>query len=163
MKEIRVGILHSLSGTMASSEMHLVDAALFAIDEINKQGGVLGRQLLGVVEDGCSDPGIFKLKTAKLLEQDGIHVVSGCWTSSSRKAVLDNIQDNNVFLLYPVQYEGLEENPNVLYSGSCLNQQISPRNPDSPKIIITSFHFINTLFLRQYLKGLAGLCFTYIK
>lgn len=126
MKEIRVGILHSLSGSMASSEMPLVDAALFAIDEINKQGGVLGKQLLGVVEDGCSNPGIFKSKAAKLLKQDGVHVISGCWTSSSRKAVQEIIQDNNAFLLYPVQYEGLEENPDILYSGSCLNQQITP-------------------------------------
>ncbi len=126
MKKIKVGILHSLSGTMASSEMQLVDAALFAIDEINKKGGILGRQLLGVVEDGCSDPGIFKLKAKKLLEQDAVNVVSGCWTSSSRKALQDIIRDKKVFLLYPVQYEGLEENPNILYSGSCLNQQISP-------------------------------------
>jgi urea ABC transporter urea binding protein len=126
MNEIRVGILHSLSGTMASSETHLVDAALFAIDEINKKGGVLGKQLLGVVEDGCSDPEIFKRKAEKLIKQDGVHVLSGCWTSSSRKALHDIIQNNNVFLLYPVQYEGLEENPNILYSGSCLNQQISP-------------------------------------
>ncbi len=126
MKKIRVGILHSLSGTMASTETPLVDAALFAIDEINKRGGVLGKQLLGIVEDGCSEPLTFKLKAEKLIEQDGVHVLSGCWTSSSRKAVQDIIQDKNVFLLYPTQYEGLEENPNILYSGSCLNQQISP-------------------------------------
>ncbi|MBC8549358.1 MAG: transporter substrate-binding protein [Candidatus Brocadiales bacterium] len=126
MEEIRVGILHSLSGTMASSEMHLVDAALFAIDEINKKGGVLSKQLIGIVEDSCSNDNISKLKVEKLLAQDGVHVVSGCWTSSSRKAVQEIINDKNVFLLYPVQYEGLEENQNILYSGSCLNQQISP-------------------------------------
>lgn len=111
---------------MASSERHLVDTALFAIDEINKQGGVLGKQLVGIVEDGCSDPATFKVKAEKLVEQDGVQVLSGCWTSSSRKAVQDTVLDKNIFLLYPVQYEGLEENPNILYSGSCLNQQISP-------------------------------------
>ncbi len=126
MKEIRVGILHSLSGTMASSEAPLVDAALFAIDEINKAGGLQGKKLIGIVEDGCSDDTTFKLKAEKLIEKDGIHVLSGCWTSSSRKVVQKIIQNNNVFLLYPVQYEGLEENPNTLYSGSCLNQQITP-------------------------------------
>ncbi|MCH7733303.1 MAG: transporter substrate-binding protein, partial [Candidatus Marinimicrobia bacterium] len=126
MKEIRIGILHSLSGTMASSERPLIDAALFSIDEINKKGGILGKQLLGIVEDACSDPEIFRLKAEKLLEQNDVHVLSGCWTSSSRKAVQEVIQEKNVFLLYPVQYEGLEENPNILYSGSCLNQQISP-------------------------------------
>jgi urea ABC transporter urea binding protein len=126
MKEIRVGILHSLSGSLASTETPLVDAALFAIDEINKQGGLLGKQLMGIVEDGCSEPETFKLKAEKLIEQDKVHVVSGCWTSSSRKTVMDIVQHKNVFLLYPTQYEGLEENPNILYSGSCLNQQISP-------------------------------------
>ena len=126
MKEIRVGILHSLSGSMASSEIPLKDAALFAIDEINKRGGVLGKQLVSVVEDGCSDPETFKLKAKKLIELDGVNVISGCWTSSSRKAVGDLLQGQNIFLLYPIQYEGLEQNPHISYSGSCLNQQISP-------------------------------------
>jgi len=124
--EIRVGVLQSLSGSMALSETHLVNAAMLAIDEINQQGGVLGRPVRGVVEDGASEANVFCAKAERLLVDQNVSSIFGCWTSSSRKAVVPLMEAHNALLWYPLQYEGLETSRNVVYTGSCLNQQIEP-------------------------------------
>lgn len=123
---IKVGILHSLSGTMSISEVSVRDATMLAIDEINAAGGVLGKQLVPVVEDGASDWPTFAEKAKKLIQQDEVDVVFGCWTSASRKAVLPVFESLNGLLFYPVQYEGLEESPNIFYTGAEPSQQIVP-------------------------------------
>jgi urea transport system substrate-binding protein len=123
---ITVGILHSLSGTMAISEAALRDAAMLAIEEINAAGGVLGKQVRAVVEDAASDPVRFPRHAEKLLVEDKVCTVFGCWTSQSRKAVLPVFEKHNGLLWYPVQYEGNECTRNVIYTGSTPNQQITP-------------------------------------
>ncbi len=123
---IKVGILHSLSGTMAISEVSLRDAELMAIEEINAAGGVLGKQIEPVVEDGASDWPTFAEKATKLLQQDKVATVFGGWTSASRKAMLPVFEQNNGLLWYPVQYEGMESSPNIFYTGATTNQQIVP-------------------------------------
>ncbi|MBF2025661.1 MAG: transporter substrate-binding protein, partial [Oscillatoriales cyanobacterium C42_A2020_001] len=123
---IRVGILQSLTGTMALSEKPLVDASLMAIAEINERGGVLGKLIDPVIEDGTSNPEVFRQKAEKLILQDQVATVFGCWTSLSRKAVLPVFEQHNNLLWYPVQYEGLEQSRNIFYTGSCPNQQVSP-------------------------------------
>lgn len=123
---IKVGILHSLSGTMAISETSLKDVALMTIDEINAQGGVLGRKLEAVVVDPASDWPMFADKARQLLAQDKVSVVFGCWTSVSRKSVLPVFKELNGLLFYPVQYEGEELERNVFYTGAAPNQQAIP-------------------------------------
>ncbi|QJC50190.1 urea ABC transporter substrate-binding protein [Paenibacillus albicereus] len=123
---IKVGILHSLSGTMAISEVSVKDAEMMAIDEINAKGGVLGKQLVPVVEDGASDWPTFAEKARKLLSEDKVATVFGGWTSASRKAMLPVFEELNGLLWYPVQYEGLESSPNIFYTGATTNQQIVP-------------------------------------
>jgi len=123
---IKVGILHSLSGTMAISEVSLKDAELMAIEEINQAGGLLGKQIEPVIEDGASDWPTFAEKAKKLLQNDKVATVFGCWTSASRKAVLPVFEENNGLLWYPVQYEGMESSPNIFYTGAAPNQQIVP-------------------------------------
>ena len=123
---IKVGILHSLSGTMAISETSVRDAEMLAIDEINSAGGVLGKQLVPVVEDGASNNATFSEKAQKLLDSDGVACVFGCWTSASRKAVLPVFEARNGLLWYPIQYEGMEQSPNIFYVGAAPNQQIVP-------------------------------------
>jgi len=123
---IKVGILHSLSGTMAISETTVVDAELLAIKEINEAGGVLGQQLIPVTEDGASDWPTFAEKAEKLIDQDEVAVVFGCWTSASRKAVLPVFEEKDHMLWYPVQYEGQECSKNIFYTGAAPNQQIEP-------------------------------------
>lgn len=125
-KTIKVGILHSLSGTMAMSETSVRDAELLAIKEINASGGVLGKQIETVVEDGASDTATFAEKAQKLLTKDKVATVFGCWTSASRKAVLPVFESNKGLLWYPVQYEGQESSPNIFYTGAAPNQQIVP-------------------------------------
>ena len=123
---IKVGILHSLSGTMAISEVSVKDATLLAIEEINAAGGVNGKLLEPVIEDGASDWPTFAEKARKLIQQDEVAVVFGCWTSASRKAVLPVFEELNGLLFYPVQYEGLEASPNIFYTGAEPTQQIIP-------------------------------------
>ncbi len=123
---IRVGILHSLTGTMAMSEAPLRDAAIFAIEEINARGGRLGRKVEPVVEEAASDPDRIQTLTEKLLVQDKVCSIFGCWTSASRKAVLPTLEHHNGLLWYPLQYEGNECSRNVIYTGSTPNQQILP-------------------------------------
>lgn len=123
---IKVGILHSLSGTMAISEVSVKDAELMAIEEINAAGGVLGKQIEVVIEDGASDWPTFAEKAKKLIQQDQVATVFGGWTSASRKAMLPVFEELNGLLWYPVQYEGLESSPNIFYTGATTNQQIVP-------------------------------------
>jgi len=123
---IKVGILHSLSGTMAISEVSVKDSEMMAIDEINASGGVLGKKIQPVIEDGGSNWPNFAEKAKKLLQQDKVATVFGCWTSASRKAVLPVFEENNGLLWYPVQYEGMEASPNIFYTGAAPNQQIVP-------------------------------------
>jgi urea transport system substrate-binding protein len=123
---IKVGILHSLSGTMAISETSLKDVALMTIAEINAKGGVLGRKLEPVVVDPASNWPLFAEKARQLLTQDKVDVTFGCWTSVSRKSVLPVYEELNGLLFYPVQYEGEELSQNVFYTGAAPNQQAIP-------------------------------------
>jgi urea transport system substrate-binding protein len=123
---IKVGILHSLSGTMAISETVLKDVALMAIDEINAAGGVMGKKLEPVVVDPASNWPLFAEKAKQLISQDKVAVMFGCWTSVSRKSVLPVVEELNGLLFYPVQYEGEELSKNVFYTGAAPNQQAIP-------------------------------------
>jgi len=123
---INVGLLYSLSGPMSFSEVAVQEATLLAIDEINEDGGVLGRQIFPIVEDGTSDPQFFQEKARKLLERDEVSVIFGIWTSDSRKAILPVLEELNGLLFYPVQYEGFERSKNIFYFGSDPAQQIIP-------------------------------------
>lgn len=123
---IKVGVLHSLSGTMAISETTLKDTVEMLIEEQNKKGGVLGRPLEAVVVDPASDWPLFAERTRELIEQEGVDVIFGCWTSVSRKAVLPVIEELNGLLFYPVQYEGEESSRNIFYTGAAPNQQAIP-------------------------------------
>ncbi|MFN6569774.1 urea ABC transporter substrate-binding protein [Dendronalium sp. ChiSLP03b] len=123
---IKVGILHSLSGTMSISEKSVVDAEKLAIKEINAAGGVLGKQIQPIVEDGASNWDTFREKATKLIDQDKVAVVFGCWTSASRKNVKPVFESKNHMLWYPVQYEGQECSKNIFYTGAAPNQQIEP-------------------------------------
>ncbi|GGD05800.1 urea ABC transporter substrate-binding protein [Halopseudomonas salina] len=123
---IKVGVLHSLSGTMAISETTLKDTMLMLIEEQNKKGGLLGKQLEAVVVDPASDWPLFAERTRELLEQHKVDSIFGCWTSVSRKSVLPVIEELNGILFYPVQYEGEESSRNVFYTGAAPNQQAIP-------------------------------------
>ena len=123
---IKVGVLHSLSGTMAISETTLKDTVLFLIDEQNKKGGVLGKKLEAVVVDPASNWPLFAEKARELITKDKVAVVFGCWTSVSRKSVLPVFKELNIILFYPVQYEGEESERNVFYTGAAPNQQAIP-------------------------------------
>jgi urea transport system substrate-binding protein len=121
---VKVGILHSLTGTMAISETGSVEAEKMAIDQINAMGGILGRQIEVITEDGASDWPTFAEKARKLLVQDKVATVFGCWTSASRKAALPVFEKENGLLYYPTFYEGLEQSKNVIYTGQEATQQI---------------------------------------
>jgi urea transport system substrate-binding protein len=123
---VRVGLLHSLSGTMAISEASLKDAELMAIAQINQAGGVLGRIIEPIVEDGASNPQTFARKAKSLIEQDEVVTIFGGWTSASRKAVLPVLEELNALMWYPVEYEGLECSRQIFYTGICPNQQVGP-------------------------------------
>jgi urea transport system substrate-binding protein len=123
---IKVGSLNSLSGTMAISEVTVRDAIALAVEEINAAGGVMGKQIQVVGEDGASEPTVFAEKAEKLISSDCVAAVFGGWTSSSRKAMLPVFESANSLLYYPVQYEGLESSKNIFYTGATTNQQIVP-------------------------------------
>ena len=123
---IRIGVLHSLTGTMAISERSLVDAAQLAAEEINAAGGLMGRQLEVVVADGQSNPAVFASEAERLITQEQVSALFGTWTSVSRKAVKDVVEKFDHLLFYPLQYEGLEQSPNIVYLGAAPNQQILP-------------------------------------
>ena len=123
---IKVGVLHSLSGTMAISETTLKDTVLMMVDDVNKKGGLLGRKLEAVVVDPASNWPLFAEKMRELLAKEKVDVVFGCWTSVSRKSVLPVVEELNGLLFYPVQYEGEESSRNVFYTGAAPNQQAIP-------------------------------------
>jgi urea transport system substrate-binding protein len=163
---IRVGILHSLTGTMAISESSLMDVELLAIHEINRAGGVLGRRIEAIVEDAESRfTDIFPEKAKKLVREDKVAALFGCWTSVSRKNVLPVIEANNALLFYPVAYEGNECSRNVVYGGALPNQQVFPaidwllsKEGGSRKNLYlagTDYVYPRTvhLLLEHYLKG----------
>jgi len=123
---VKVGVLHSLSGTMAISETSLRDVLLFTFDEINAAGGVMGKKIEPVVADGASNWPLFAEKAKQLLDQDKVAVTFGCWTSVSRKSVLPVFEEKKGLLFYPVQYEGEEMSPNIFYTAEAVNQQATP-------------------------------------
>jgi len=123
---IRIGVLHSLTGTMAISEKSVVDAVTLAVEQINHSGGLLGRQIEMVVADGHSDNDTFAREAERLIAQEHVVAVFGCWTSGSRKTVRPVFEKHDHLLFYPVQYEGLEASPNIVYLGAAPNQQIIP-------------------------------------
>lgn len=122
---IKVGVLFSQTGTMRNSELPVLRSVLMAIDQINQEGGLLGRPLKPVIADGGSDPALFASGAEALLD-DGVAVIFGCWTSSSRKAVIPVLETRDGLLFYPLQYEGVETSPQVVYAGASPNQQIIP-------------------------------------
>ena len=123
---IKVGVLHSLSGTMAISETTLKDTVLMMVDDINKKGGLLGKKVEAVVVDPASNWPLFAEKARELISKEKVSVVFGCWTSVSRKSVLPVFEELNGLLFYPVQYEGEESSRNVFYTGAAPNQQAIP-------------------------------------
>ena len=133
---IKVGVLHSLSGTMANSEVVVVDAVLFALDEVNQAGGVLGRPVKPVVADGRSDWPTFAREAERLISQEKVCTVFGCWTSASRKTVKPVFEGHDHLLIYPLQFEGLETSPCIIYMGAAPNQQILP----AVQWMVTSLH-----------------------
>lgn len=123
---VKVGVLQSLTGTMAISEVTVKNAELLGIDQVNASGGVLGKKIEPVIEDGASDPAIFSQKAQKLIQEDKVVTVFGGWTSASRKAMLPVFERFHSLLWYPVQFEGNECSPDIMYSGAQPNQQILP-------------------------------------
>ena len=123
---VKVGLLHSLTGSMAISEKSVRDAEVLAIKEINAAGGVNGKQIEYFEEDGASEPSTFATKAEKLIDSEGVSTIFGCWTSSSRKAVKPIVEEYGSLLWYPVQYEGMESSSNIVYTGAAPNQQIVP-------------------------------------
>ena len=125
---VKVGILHSLTGAMAASELSVINAEMLAVDEINAAGGVLGKKIQVIQADGKSEPAAFAEQAKKLLTQDKAATIFGCWTSASRKAVKAVLEDPEIFglLWYPLQYEGMEASPNIMYIGAAPNQQVVP-------------------------------------
>ncbi|MEP6148139.1 MAG: urea ABC transporter substrate-binding protein, partial [Nisaea sp.] len=166
---IKVGILHSLSGTMAISETTLKDAMLMLIDEQNKKGGLLGMQLEPVVVDPASDWPLFAEKARELISKEGVAVTFGCWTSVSRKSVLPVFEELNGMLFYPVQYEGEESSRNVFYTGAAPNQQAIPavdymlgeEGGEAKRVVLLGTDYVyprtTNKILRSYLnaKGIA--------
>lgn len=123
---IRIGVLHSLSGSMAASEVPLVDAARLAVEEINARGGLLGRPVEMIVADGRSDWSTFASEAERLIAEEKVSALFGCWTSACRKAVKPVVERHDHLLFYPLQHEGMERSPNIVYTGSAPNQQIIP-------------------------------------
>ncbi len=166
---IKVGILHSLSGTMAISETTLKDAMLMLIDEQNKKGGLLGKKLEPVVVDPASDWPLFAEKARELISKEGVSVTFGCWTSVSRKSVLPVFEELNGMLFYPVQYEGEESSRNVFYTGAAPNQQAIPavdymlgeEGGEAKRVVLLGTDYVyprtTNKILRSYLnsKGIA--------
>ena len=125
-RPIKVGVLHALTGTMAFSEQSLVEATRMAIDEINAAGGVLGRPVEAIVADGASNPLVFAREAERLITEERVSTIFGCWTSACRRTVRPVIERLDHLLFYPLQYEGLEVSPNIVHLGSTPNQQIIP-------------------------------------
>ncbi len=141
---VKIGFLNSLSGTMAISEKTVNDSLNMAAKEINSKGGVMGKQLQIVTEDGASEPTVFAEKAQKLITSDCTAAVFGGWTSASRKAMLPVFEQNNSLLFYPVQYEGLESSKNIFYTGATTNQQIIPALDYLREKGITSLYLVGS-------------------
>lgn len=141
---IKIGIVHSLTGTMAISEKPMVDALLLAVDEVNNYGGVLGKKIKPIVVDGKSDPAVFIEQVERLITEDEVSAIFACWTSRCRKAVKPIVEKHDSLLFYSVQFEGLETSDNIIYFGSAPNQQIIPgldwmlQNIGSPLYLVGS-------------------------
>lgn len=162
---IKVGVLHSLSGTMAISETTLKDTVLMLVDDLNKNGGLLGKQVEAVVVDPASDWPLFAEKARELIEKEQVSVVFGCWTSVSRKSVLPVFEELNSMLFYPVQYEGEESSRNVFYTGAAPNQQAIPAvdylmsedGGSAERIVLLGTDYVyprtTNKILRSYLNG----------
>lgn len=160
---VKVGVLHSLSGTMAISETSLRDVLLFAFDEINATGGVLGKKIEPVVVDGASNWPLFAEKAAELIEKEKVAVTFGCWTSVARKSVLPVFERNNALLFYPVQYEGEELSKNIFYTAEAVNQQATPgvdyllQELDKKKFYLLGSDYVyprtTNLVLKEYLAS----------
>jgi len=141
---IKIGIVHSLTGTMASSEKPMVDALLLAVDEINNNGGVLGKKIKPIVVDGQSNPAVFNTEVERLINKEKVAAIFACWTSQCRKAIKPTVEKYNNLLFYSVQFEGLETSKNIIYLGSAPNQQIIPglnwmlKNVGSPLYLVGS-------------------------
>ncbi len=166
-KYVKVGLLHSLTGTMSISEVAVRDAELLAIKEINDAGGILGYQIKPVEEDGKSNPRMFAEKARKLIEQDGVVSIFGCWTSDSRKAVKPVVEELYNLLWYPVQYEGFEASPNIMYMGASPNQQVVPAVDFCAENFGKRFYLIGSDYvfphtaneiIKAQLKNLGGTC-----
>jgi urea transport system substrate-binding protein len=163
---IKVGVLHSMTGTMAISEKSVIDSTLMAISEINEEGGVLGRRLEAVVADGRSDAPSFAQEAERLITKECVSVVFGCWTSASRKTVKPVFERHNHLLFYPVQYEGLEQSSNIVYTGAAPNQQIQPavewccRELKARKFFLVGSDYVfprtANAIIRAQLAGLGG-------
>jgi len=125
-RPIVVGLLHSQTGPMAVSERSMIDAEVMALEEINRSGGILGRQVRWVIADGASDGPTFARQAESLIRDHAVSVIFGCWTSASRKSVLPIVESHDHLLVYPMAYEGLESSANVIYTGAAPNQQITP-------------------------------------
>ncbi len=123
---LKVGLLHSQTGTLEPSERPMIEAEILALEEINARGGVLGRQIKWVIADGRSDWRAFAQEAERLIEEAGVSVLFGCWTSASRKSVRPIVEKHNHLLFYPNAYEGLEQSPNIIYTGASPNQHIIP-------------------------------------
>ena len=141
---IKVGILHSLSGTMAISESAVVDSTLLAVEEINQQGGILGREVLPIIKDGRSEGETFAKEAEKLIVEEDVSVVFGGWTSDSRKTMKPVFEEYDHLLFYPVQYEGLENSPNIIYTGASPNQQVLPAVEWAYEELGTSFFLVGS-------------------
>lgn len=123
---LRLGLLHSLSGPMAINERSMVDGEMMAVEEVNAAGGVLGRRIEPVVADGCSEAWMFACEAERLIIEKEVSAIVGCWTSASRRATVPVIEKLDGLLFYPPAYEGLEQSPNVIYTGAAPNQQTTP-------------------------------------
>lgn len=160
---IKVGFINSLSGTMAISETTVSESLKMAADEINEAGGVNGKKLDIVTEDGASEPAVFAERSTRLIQQECVAAVFGGWTSASRKAMLPVFEANNALLFYPVQYEGLESSKNIFYSGATTNQQIIPaldylKNEENAKklfLVGSDYVFPRTanMIIKQYAEA----------
>lgn len=166
-KYVKVGLLHSLTGTMSMSEIGVRDAELLAIKELNEAGGVLGCQIKVIEEDGKSNPRMFAEKARKLLEEDKVATIFGCWTSDSRKAVKPVLEEDYGLLWYPVQYEGFEASPNIMYMGAAPNQQVVPAIDYCVKNLGKRFYLLGSDYvfprtanaiIKAQLKYLGGQC-----
>lgn len=144
---IKIGSLHSLTGTMAISEVTVANSTKLAVDQINAAGGVLGKKIELVLEDGASDPKTFAEKAEKLISSDCVAAVFGGWTSSSRKAMKPKFENLNSLLYYPVQYEGLEDSKNIFYTGATTNQQIIPGLEYLKQKGITSVYLVGSHYV----------------